>query len=95
MVIREPPGTTETSTDVDNELIERSPKVEIKPGLKLPKLRREWDTANDYFKAHIDHTTPITNVDNIITSFNDIVYGYFNDTQGTVVESAINSEFKT
>ena len=73
-----PPEDNETLVDDDvvglyNDL----PKVALKPGLKLPKTKQDWDVANDFFKLHIIYTSDITDVNQEIRSFNDVVYKFF------------------
>ena len=66
--IREPLENNETADEVVNHVINRLPKITIKDRVKLSKCQNEWDTANGYFKLHIDHTSEIIDVDAIHTA---------------------------
>ena len=97
LVINDEPPDNELPlpTDVNDDLLNTLPKVAIKHGLKLPKCKGDWDIANEYFKAHLDYTTAISDIDAVITTFNSKVYEYFRDNYGDISGPSNNSELKT
>ena len=82
LVINDPQECSENTNDLEHELIDMLPKRALKNGLRLPKSKREWETANNYFNIHIDYLTPINNVENDINNLNELVYNYFCDNHG-------------
>ena len=69
-------------------------KVRILSGVSLPKSEFEWNTANDYFKNHLNFNTAISDVNLAIRNFNETVYSYFLNTNGPVNKIDENAEQK-
>jgi hypothetical protein len=66
----------ETSNTVDE-----SPAA--KQGICLPKSSEDWALANAYFHANLPHVERNSDLHDIVTRFNDIVYNYFLTNFGT------------
>ena len=52
----------------------------VKPGIKLPKSKSEWKTANSFFQASLpieDMNTADGEFNDIATNFGKTVYDYF------------------
>ena len=47
--------------DIPNDF-EHLLKVNLSPGVKLPKTENDWNIANDYFKLHLHHNFEITDI---------------------------------
>ena len=62
----------------------------IKPGLKLPKTKSDWQEANAYFHSLFAYelTGTITDLDSFVPHAQDSVYQYFADTCGTIPPEA-------
>ena len=62
----------------------------IKPGLKLPKSKSDWQEANAYFHSLFAYelTGTITDLDSFVPRAQDSVYQYFADTCGTIPPEA-------
>ena len=63
----------------DNELLEKTLK-----GVKLPKNKQQWDTANLYFQQHIPYNLDISDINEIIVEFQTTLYNYFKINFGTI-----------
>ena len=55
----------------------------IKPGIKLPKTQTEWDNANEYFRANLNTSDEITDINTEISSLQGMIYTYFKSNFGT------------
>ena len=58
----------------------------MKAGIKLPTNDKQWENANEYFKANINcgEVSTAEDVNNCIENFNEIVYNYCADNHGKV-----------
>jgi hypothetical protein len=66
---------------------------QIKPSLKLPKTKDQWNEANGFFHQMLYHilTSSIQNIDECITLSQKIVYNYFPEKYGTTGETRCNN----
>ena len=67
-----------------NIRLEHLPKGLIKQGVNLPRSIQECDLAESYFKSAIDFTLDISNIENVVTEFQSLIYNYFKDHCGLV-----------
>ena len=59
--------------------------VEIKLGIRLPKSDNEWQTAYEYFRAHLGGVkSDSQNIESVIENWNTKIYNYFKRTCGLV-----------
>ena len=65
--------------------LEHLPKVNLLPGVKLPKKENDWNIASDYLKLHLYHDSEITNINLTIRAINQTVHNYFHNCCGPVV----------
>lgn len=62
------------------QLIKRLPKK----GIKLPKSKADWDTANEFFKQNLNNCDVIEDINLEIRNMQNIIYDYFAGTVGTI-----------
>ena len=65
-----------------NVISEHFPKGLIKTGVKLPRSSKEWEEVNSYFKANIDFSTDITDINQTVNALQSNMYEYFKDNYG-------------
>ena len=73
----------------NEDIVEQQPTepggVEIKPGIRLPKSDNEWQTANEYFRAHLGGVEiDSQNIESVVENLNTKIYNYFERTCGLV-----------
>jgi len=85
--------TTSSQVPIETNYVKLT-KVRILPGVSLPKSDFEWNTANDYFKNHLNFNRDISDVNLTIRNFNETVYSYFLNTNGPVNKIDENAELK-
>ncbi|CAB4019443.1 Hypothetical predicted protein, partial [Paramuricea clavata] len=82
-----PPGQARAVDSVENEetqcLDNSFQRIPVKPGLKLPKTPIGWDNANEYFRANLNISNEITDINTEISSLQDMIYTYFKSNFGT------------
>ena len=66
------------------------PKGLIKKGVKLPKCKREWEQANEYFKTNIHHNNEINDINQEINILQDKLYNFFAEAYGECDETEKN-----
>ena len=72
------------------DIVEQQPtndhgRVEIKPGIRLPNSDNEWQTANDYFRAHLGGVEiDSQNIESVVENLNTKIYNYFKRPCGLV-----------
>ena len=66
----------------DDESIINHVKIIPKKGIKLPITREEWNTANEYFKQHLNSCKNVNGVE--IRKIQKAIYDYFAENNGTV-----------
>ena len=51
-------------------------KIDVKAGIKLPKTIEEWNAANEYFKATINLSAEITDLNGEVDLLQESIYNY-------------------
>ena len=78
----------DTPDDIDDPIERLHP--EIKPGIKLPRTKSQWEEANTYFKIKLAiNDIAEANIDDLALCMSSVIYNYFKDTYGTT--NALNS----
>ena len=73
--------------DIDSFTHELTPlKKDLKPGLKLPKTKSQWEEANKYFKKYLHNNQDIDNIENEICRMQNCIYDYFKINFGSISE---------
>ena len=67
-------------------------KIDVKAGIKLPKTIEEWNAANEYFKATINLSAEITDLNGEVDLFQESIYNYFRDVADRSDVSNTNAE---
>ncbi|CAB3985546.1 Hypothetical predicted protein [Paramuricea clavata] len=82
-----PSGQASRVHSVENEetqcLDNSFQRIPVKSGIKLPKTPTDWDNANEYFRANLNTSNEITDIDTEISSLQDMIYTYFKSNFGT------------
>ena len=68
----------------DDESIINHAKIIPKKGIKLPKTTEEWNTANEYFKQHLNSCENVNDIGVEIRNIQNAIYDYFAENNGTV-----------
>jgi uncharacterized Zn-finger protein len=64
------------------------PRSDPLPGVKLPRSKRGWELANEFFKSQLDFTSKITDVNGSIRRFQAVIYNYFKENHGACDKSS-------
>ena len=73
----------------NEDIVEQQPTypggVEIKPGIRFPKSENEWQTANEYFRAHLGGVEiDSQNIESVVENLYKKIDNYFERTCGLV-----------
>jgi hypothetical protein len=67
-------------------------KIDVKAGIKLPKTIEEWNAANEYFKATINLSAEIIDLNREVDLLQESIYNYFRDVADRSDVSNTNAE---
>jgi hypothetical protein len=67
-------------------------KIDVKAGIKLSKTIEEWNAANEYFKATINLSAEITDLNREVYLLQESIYNYFRDVADRSDVSNTNAE---
>ena len=68
----------------DDESAINHAKIIPKKGIKLPKTTEKWNTANEYFKQHLNSCENVNDIGVEIRNIQNVIYDYFAENNGTV-----------